>query len=333
VLFPIFASYKALRTSDPACLAPWLMYFTVTSLSSLVETYLLWPISWLPFYAWVRLFAHLYLLLPGEVSGATFVYTTYMDPFLAEHEAQIERFISDTHDKARAAGWEYVQRAIDIAREKVLGMPPAPPPTTRRGQAGYASYAQSLLARFDLPSAAAARPAAGNLYGLVADTLAAATRAGGVATGAGSGGVPRDVIPPEVRDQDRANYIAQSMDGLRSLLAQFEREQATERVDELDRDYRGGVRRRADVPRTRSELEFEAIDPEEVRSRPPPGGTQAGGIRTASGGWIPFGWGSSAAPAPRDRRRDRYESESESESDDSRDRKWTSRSTANDLAY
>lgn len=46
VLFPIFASYKALRTSDPAQLTPWLMYWVVLSCFSLVESWTWFILAW-----------------------------------------------------------------------------------------------------------------------------------------------------------------------------------------------------------------------------------------------------------------------------------------------
>lgn len=46
ILFPIFASYKALRTPDPAQLTPWLMYWVVLSCFSLVESWSWFILSW-----------------------------------------------------------------------------------------------------------------------------------------------------------------------------------------------------------------------------------------------------------------------------------------------
>jgi hypothetical protein len=46
VLLPIFASYKALRSSNPAELAPWLMYWVVLSGILLVESWTLFIIGW-----------------------------------------------------------------------------------------------------------------------------------------------------------------------------------------------------------------------------------------------------------------------------------------------
>jgi len=45
-LFPLFASYKALKTWDPAELTPWLMYWVVLSCALLAEAWLGWFLVW-----------------------------------------------------------------------------------------------------------------------------------------------------------------------------------------------------------------------------------------------------------------------------------------------
>jgi hypothetical protein len=46
ILFPVFASYKALRSSDPSQLAPWLMYWVVLSGILLVESWTIFILGW-----------------------------------------------------------------------------------------------------------------------------------------------------------------------------------------------------------------------------------------------------------------------------------------------
>lgn len=46
ILFPVFASYKALRSSDPSQLAPWLMYWVVLSVVLLAESWTVFIIGW-----------------------------------------------------------------------------------------------------------------------------------------------------------------------------------------------------------------------------------------------------------------------------------------------
>ncbi|MBE3045693.1 HVA22/TB2/DP1 family protein [Candidatus Bathyarchaeota archaeon] len=45
-LLPVFASYKALKTADPAQLTPWLMYWVVFGCALLVESWTEWFLSW-----------------------------------------------------------------------------------------------------------------------------------------------------------------------------------------------------------------------------------------------------------------------------------------------
>jgi len=45
-LFPLFASYKALQTSDPAQLTPWLMYWVVLACFLVVESWTEWFLVW-----------------------------------------------------------------------------------------------------------------------------------------------------------------------------------------------------------------------------------------------------------------------------------------------
>lgn len=45
-LFPIYASYKALKTSDPAQLTPWLMYWVVYGCGLLFESWTVWLLGW-----------------------------------------------------------------------------------------------------------------------------------------------------------------------------------------------------------------------------------------------------------------------------------------------
>jgi hypothetical protein len=53
-LFPLFASYKALKTSDPAQLTPWLMYWVVLACALLVESWTDWILVWYGAYPLLR---------------------------------------------------------------------------------------------------------------------------------------------------------------------------------------------------------------------------------------------------------------------------------------
>ncbi|OJD23284.1 hypothetical protein ACJ73_05361 [Blastomyces percursus] len=288
ILFPIFASYKALRTSDPSQLAPWLMYWVVMSIVLLVESWTYFIIGWFPFYSWIRLVALSYLVLP-QTQGAKLLYQQYIDPFLLHHELEIEQFISQAHDSAKAAGFEYLYKAIDFIREKVLGLPTAaPPPSQPPPVAGAAGFAQYLLSRFTIPGAASslASPAA-DLYSLLATAVGSAAASGKTRDMqaeelSASGKLIPDSIATASK-AEQAEYIASQKERLGVLLSAFDREQRNLRLDPRDVP-RGGFsaggnsdqddlvygssgydeyERGAGLRKNRSDVSFENIEHEE----------------------------------------------------------------------
>ncbi|KAK5692540.1 hypothetical protein LTR97_010851 [Elasticomyces elasticus] len=227
IAFPIFASYKALRTSDPANLAPWLMYWTTLSLFLLVESQLYFILYWIPFYAWMRFAVHLYLVLPGK-QGSVFIYKEYIEPFLSEHEKQIDRMISEGHAKAKAAGLDVVKRGIEYVRVQMLGgqaKQPTPP------QSRDVSYATSLFDRFTMPSARDGMAAAGtsDLFGMLGKALQQSTYPSSTsrddqARDLASSGT---LIPPSLSGAERDDFVNTQRDRLRTLLQAFDTEAYT----------------------------------------------------------------------------------------------------------
>ncbi|KAF2263755.1 hypothetical protein CC78DRAFT_533761 [Lojkania enalia] len=282
VLFPIFASYKALHTSDPALLAPWLMYFVTLALFHTIENTFDFILTWVPFYAWFRFFVHLYLILPGS-QGATFLYQEYIDPFLYHHEREIDNFITDTHDKLRSSGLQYLEMGIEWVKVNVLGFAPrqAPPPPTA-GQ----SYAQAFMSRFNMPAARGNN----DLYSLVTQALsgAGALYAGNKDAQASELSRSSTLIPESIRsDDDRLSYVAAQRERLASLLQAFDRES-----DDLRRQRDNGSRYEGGgLSKSRSEAEFDRIERDEIGSdRPPYPITPPAFDRRQSGGWMPWNW-------------------------------------------
>lgn len=301
ILFPIFASYKALRTSDPANLAPWLMYWTTLSLLLLAESQLYVVLIWIPFYPWVRLAAHLYLVLPGQ-QGSVFIYKQYIHPFLEEHERQIDQLISEGHAKAKAAGMDMVKQGIEYVRVQLLGQPPKQPTPPPSRNVSYSTY---LINRFAMPSARQGLAAAGtsDLFGLLGKAIGQATypdsrtRDEQAEDLAASG----TLIPPSLSGAARSDYVNTQRERLRTLLQAFDAEAYHNTPD----DY---VPPRASMPRppsgaksqaglsapmhaSRSESDFEELayeptpmpDPEEFILK-----TKKGG----GAGWSNWVWGS-----------------------------------------
>ncbi|KAL8936320.1 MAG: hypothetical protein Q9211_004246 [Gyalolechia sp. 1 TL-2023] len=287
ILFPIFASYKALRTSDPAQLVPWLMYWVVLSCFSLVEYWTFFIVSWLPFYAYLRLCLLSYLVLP-QTQGARLIYQSYIHPFLAHHESEIDVFITSAHDRAKAAGLQYLKRAVDIVKQNVLGMQPqhAPPPSKAE------TYAQNLLSRFNLPSARQGLAApAGDFYGLLSAAIGQVGGAGGNSPDAQVEELSRSgtLIPIGITDNaEKMTFLATQRERLRMLLTVLDKEASdisNEEMIQQDVERRlGEGRQDENLKKSRSEADFDTIDDEEDL-----GSEKVG--EAASGGWMPWNWG------------------------------------------
>ncbi|KAL9112970.1 MAG: hypothetical protein Q9227_002835 [Pyrenula ochraceoflavens] len=235
----------------------------------------------------------------AHVLGAKTLYREYISPFISTHESEIESFISNTHERAAALGLKYLKQAIELFREKVLGLPPRPQESTTSEPPAATSYAQSLLSRFSIPSA---RPPATDIYGMLSSAVAAT--AGGFA--GQSGGKTREaqmdelsasgtLYPKEMNSAtEKMSYIAQQRERLGFLLSALDREQrnlggppaATEKEIEADVERRMEGWGQEGLKKNRSENSFEAIEPEEVAGKEKE--TEASrrtSKRTSSGGW------------------------------------------------
>jgi receptor expression-enhancing protein 1/2/3/4 len=254
------------------------MYWVTVSLLFTAESIFSFILLWIPFYSWFRLFLHLYLVLPGK-QGATHLYQEYIHPFLAEHENDIDKFISEAHEKAKAAGLSYAKQAFEWVKVNVMGWEARPPtpPASHQG-----SYAQQLFSRFNLPSARDGLAApAGDFVGLLASALQYTT-----STGQSREVQAQDLsesgtlIPSELASNaERMTYISTQRERLRVLLSAFDREaynlasapEPTPSAPELAND--------SGLSKSRSEADFDKIEKDEVQA-----------AKQAQAGWMPWNW-------------------------------------------
>lgn len=272
----------------------------------------------IPFYAWIRLGFLLYLILP-QTQGARVLYQEHVHPFLQNNELAIDDFISSAHDRAKATGLEYLKHAIEFIKQNVLGLPPKDP--TPPSTPSTYSYAQSLISRFNLPSARPPYPAlaggatstATDFYSLLASAVTAATSASlNAATGSSSQTVDLSnsgtLIPPTVSGSDRITFIAAQRERLSILLSALDKEASTLQRDapgnrsssemSLYRNSEDHLERPKSavsaLSKSRSEVDFEKIDAESGTEELEDGRQVA--KRTQSGSWLPWSWG--AVPKP-----------------------------------
>lgn len=244
------------------------MYWTTFSLITAGEAFAYPIVSWFPFYSWMRLGLHLYLVMPGQ-QGSVYLYQSYIHPYLEQHERKIDHFIAESHDRAKSAGLEYLQDAIEYVKVNVLKMPPRQPPPP---PASGATYTQSLLGRFTMPAARAGLATAGtsDLFSVLGNAMQQATyptsrsRDSQAADLSASG----TLIPPHMVGEERTKYISAQRDKLQTLLQAFDQEahgaQSTTSGSEGHRATSSHGGSEGGLKKNRSELEFEDLAYDEV---------------------------------------------------------------------
>ena len=264
-----------------------------------MESWTVFILGWLPLYSWIRLILLSYLVLP-QTQGAKILYFNYVEPFIAQHEGDIEIFIGKAHERASAVGLAYLNQLIELIRERLLGMPPRKQETQPPAAAGAGAYAQNLLSRFAIPAARAGVVApASDFYGMLSGAVAAATASGSAGTKSREAQVDQlsrgTLIPEHVNSNaEKMNFITSQRDKLGVLMQALDKEQ--QNLDLAYGPLPGGERSLdADLKKNRSDQSFDTIEHAEVgradQQKAPGAGVGAGaGARKTTGGWMPSGW-------------------------------------------
>ncbi|CAD6506340.1 BgTH12-07266 [Blumeria graminis f. sp. triticale] len=313
-LFPVFASYKALNTSDPETLTPWLMYWVVLACALFIESWTAFILAWVPFYSWIRLACLLYLILP-QTQGAKFIYLAYVHPFLQKNELAIDEFISSTHDRVKGTGIEYCKKAVELIKRNIFGAPQkqSTPPSSP-SDPRCANYAQNLMAKFRIRPE---NPLRSTDFDFSSVTTSTDFR--GIFTSAVTAATSRELFQNSSRNRshsgisespnmscaERLSFISAQRERLTALLSELEKEAATlqdhpksyTKAEYASQTLRGSIPNDEDeskrvstnsttrLSKSRSEADFEQIEAESTIEELQP---QPENSRKNS--WLPWSW-------------------------------------------
>uniref|UniRef100_A0A5B7AEV5 HVA22-like protein n=1 Tax=Davidia involucrata TaxID=16924 RepID=A0A5B7AEV5_DAVIN len=79
LVYPLYASIRAIETKSPIDDQQWLTYWVLYSLITLFELTFAKLIEWIPFWSYVKLIVTCWLVIP-YFSGAAYVYEHYVRP-------------------------------------------------------------------------------------------------------------------------------------------------------------------------------------------------------------------------------------------------------------
>lgn len=114
MLYPAYASYKAVKTKNIREYVRWMMYWIVFALFMAAETFTDIFISWFPFYYEIKMAFVLWLLSP-YTKGASLLYRKFVHPSLSRHEKEIDTCIVQAKERSYETVLSFGKRGLNIA--------------------------------------------------------------------------------------------------------------------------------------------------------------------------------------------------------------------------
>ncbi|KAH6653513.1 TB2/DP1, HVA22 family-domain-containing protein [Truncatella angustata] len=103
LLYPLLATFKALKTPNIEKLREWLMYWSILSTVMFIESLSHSVLELIPVYALTRLVFILYLLLPNA-RGHRRLFESFLRPLLDSQEKPIESMLRFADDGIQTVG-------------------------------------------------------------------------------------------------------------------------------------------------------------------------------------------------------------------------------------
>ncbi|XP_054854530.1 receptor expression-enhancing protein 4 isoform X4 [Eublepharis macularius] len=114
MLYPAYASYKAVKTKNIREYVRWMMYWIVFALFMATETVADTFISWFPFYYEIKMAFVVWLLSP-YTKGASLLYRKFIHPTLTRKEKEIDQFIVQAKERGYETLVSFGKRSLNVA--------------------------------------------------------------------------------------------------------------------------------------------------------------------------------------------------------------------------
>ncbi|XP_062472927.1 receptor expression-enhancing protein 4 isoform X1 [Pezoporus occidentalis] len=114
MLYPAYASYKAVKSKNIREYVRWMMYWIVFALFMATETFTDLLISWFPFYYEVKMAFVIWLLSP-YTRGASLLYRKFVHPTLSRKEKDIDGYILRARERSYETMVRFGKRGLNLA--------------------------------------------------------------------------------------------------------------------------------------------------------------------------------------------------------------------------
>ncbi|XP_042332759.1 receptor expression-enhancing protein 4 isoform X2 [Sceloporus undulatus] len=114
MLYPAYASYKAVKTKNIREYVRWMMYWIVFALFMATEMITDTFISWFPFYYEIKMAFVVWLLSP-YTRGASLFYRKFIHPTLSRKEKEIDEFILQAKERGYETLVSFGKKSLNVA--------------------------------------------------------------------------------------------------------------------------------------------------------------------------------------------------------------------------
>ena len=111
-VYPMVQSIKCIQKEHGDATTKWLSFWTVFGLFQTVEMFIGFILAYIPYYSIVRIVFFVYLQAP-QTNGAMVLYKSVFQPFLKQHEKDIQRLVEQVQAKADEAKDDLVKGVKD----------------------------------------------------------------------------------------------------------------------------------------------------------------------------------------------------------------------------
>lgn len=119
--YPAYECYKAVEMNKPDIeqLRFWCQYWILVAVITVCERIGDTFVGWLPMYGEAKLAFFIYLWYP-KTKGTSYVYDAFFKPYVAQHEPEIDRNLSELRTRAGDMVVSYWQRAAGYGQTRIF---------------------------------------------------------------------------------------------------------------------------------------------------------------------------------------------------------------------
>lgn len=118
-LYPAYASVKAVESKSKDDDTQWLTYWVVYASFSIGEYFSDMFLSWFPMYFLFKCAFLCWCMAPFSWNGAEFIYSRFIQPFIAEHEKSVDVYINKVKSKAEELYNQAETKAKEVAVDAI----------------------------------------------------------------------------------------------------------------------------------------------------------------------------------------------------------------------